>query len=225
MSGVDQRPSSNDRAFVWSEETLRIVFENSPDTILLIDNDRIIDCNRAAIEKLGYTRDQLLKLSPSDLSPELQPDGRTSSDKAKETNAIAFEKGSHRFEWMAKRSDGTVFPAEVLLTSVPFAKRNIVHAVWRDISRRKAAEKTVSESREALLNQTEILTSILHHMGDAVVVTDNQYRFLTFNPAAERMFGTAAVETKVEGWSRTYGLFLPDQKTEFPTDQLPLARA
>ncbi len=226
MSGVEQRPSPSDRlGFVWSEDTLRIIFENSPDTILLIDNERIIDCNRAATEKLGYTKDQLLSLSPSELSPELQPDGSTSSAKAKEMTATALEKGSHRFEWTAKRFDNSEFPAEILLTAIPVNGGNVLHAVWRDISRRKSAEKSLSESREALLNQTEVLTSILHHMGDAVIVTDKEYRFLTFNPAAERMFGTSAVETRAEGWSRTYGLYLSDQKTQFPADDLPLARA
>src|SRR5262245_14857285 len=78
---------------------------------------------------------------------------------------------------------------------------------------------------EGALNQAEILESILHHMGDAVIVADKQYRFVIFNPAAERMFGTGATETKLEGWSRTYGLYLPDQQTPFPTDQLPIARA
>jgi len=78
---------------------------------------------------------------------------------------------------------------------------------------------------QGALNQTEILESILHHMGDAVIVADKQYRFVIFNPAAERMFGTGATETRLEGWSRTYGLYLPDQQTPFPPDQLPIARA
>ncbi|HKR21104.1 MAG TPA: ATP-binding protein [Pyrinomonadaceae bacterium] len=70
-----------------------------------------------------------------------------------------------------------------------------------------------------------LLESILHHMSDAVVVADKESRFLVFNPAAERMFGLGATATQAEGWSRTYGLYLPDQVTEFPADELPLARA
>src|SRR3954471_2541882 len=118
MAGVETRPLTNDReGFVWSEHTLRIIFENSPDTILLIDDGRIIDCNQAALKMLGYQdRNDLLSRSPTDLLPELQPDGRPSSEKATEMVAAALEKASHRFEWLAKRSDNTEFPAEVLLT-------------------------------------------------------------------------------------------------------------
>jgi PAS domain S-box-containing protein len=83
----------------------------------------------------------------------------------------------------------------------------------------------LSKSHEALLTQTGLLESILHQMGDAVIVADTDYRFLIFNPAAERMFGTGASEVQAEGWSRTYGLYLPDQVTEFPADELPLARS
>lgn len=66
-----------------------------------------------------------------------------------------------------------------------------------------------------------LLESILHHMSDAVVVADRESRFLVFNPAAERMFDLGATDTQAEG----HGLYLPDQVSEFPADELPLARA
>lgn len=89
-------------------------------------------------------------------------------------------------------------------------------------------QEQVAERRRAeqsLLKQTEILESILHHMGDAVIVADREEKFLVFNPAAERMFGAGATETTAEQWSEQYGLFLPDGVTPFPHDDLPLTRA
>src|SRR4030095_6266727 len=135
--------------FVWSDATLRLIFENSPDAILLIDNGLIFDCNQAAIEMLRYGgREALLALPTSELSPDLQPDGRSSSAKLVEVIATAFQKGSQRFEWTARRSDNKQFHAEVLLTAIPFEERHILHAVFRDITRRKAAELELSKSRE-----------------------------------------------------------------------------
>jgi len=139
----------NRTPFVWSDATLRLIFENSPDAILLIDEGLIFDCNQAAIEMLRYgQRKALLSLPTSELSPDVQPDGRSSSAKLAEVIAAAFLKGSQRFEWIAKRSDNTQFPAEVLLTSIPFEDRHILHAVFRDISRRKEAERELSRSRQ-----------------------------------------------------------------------------
>jgi PAS domain S-box len=40
------------------------------------------------------------------------------------------------------------------------------------------------------------MRSILSNMGDAVVVADKDNNFLVFNPAAERMFGKGAMESR-----------------------------
>ena len=83
-------------------------------------------------------------------------------------------------------------------------------------------QQQIDESR---LEQAKILASILDNMGDAIVVADENENFLVFNPAAERMFGTGATATKAEQWPAQYGLYLSDQVTPFPSDQMPLARA
>jgi PAS domain S-box-containing protein len=133
-----------------SELALRLVFERSPDAILLLDDGVFIDCNQAAVEMLcAAGKDELLSLSPSDLSPATQPDGTSSATKAQQMIATALERGSHRFEWLAKRRNGSEFPVEVLLTAIPFQERQILYVVWRDISRRKEAERELLKSREA----------------------------------------------------------------------------
>ena len=134
----------------YSELALRLVFERSPDAILLLDDGVFIDCNQAAIDMLcAAGKDELLSLSPSDLSPAIQPDGTSSTTKAQQMIAVALERGSHRFEWLAKRRNGSEFPVEVLLTAIPFQERQILYVFWRDISRRKEAERELAKSREA----------------------------------------------------------------------------
>ncbi|MCM3905879.1 MAG: PAS domain S-box protein [Pyrinomonadaceae bacterium] len=146
---------------VLPESALRLLFERSPDPILLIDGEVFADCNQAAVEMLGYTgKGELLSTRPSELSPPLQPDGRSSFEKADEMIATAIERGSHRFEWVCARADGSVLPVEVLLTAITIDGRQILYSVWRDISRRKGAELDRSKAEQALLSQTEILTSI-----------------------------------------------------------------
>src|ERR1700741_2839620 len=135
---------------VWSEGALRLVFERSPDAILLLDDGVFIDCNQAAVDMLhAVGKDELLSLSPSDLSSAIQPDGASSSTKLQQMIATALERGTHRFEWLAKRCKGSELPVEVLLTAIPFQERQILYVVWRDISRRKEAERELSQSREA----------------------------------------------------------------------------
>lgn len=127
----------------------RELFERSADAILIIDGDTFVDCNEATVRMLRYRdRAELLQTHPSELSPEFQPDGRRSFEKANEMIATAFEKGSHRFEWDHRRADGEVFPVEVLLTAVPEGERFLLHVVWRDITERKRLEKELRHAQK-----------------------------------------------------------------------------
>ncbi len=131
----------------------RQYFERTGDAFLIIEGDRFVDCNEATVRMLRYrSRDELLQTHPSELSPEFQPDGRRSFDKANEMMALAFARGSHRFEWDHQRADGEVFPVEVLLTSVPTAGKAMLHVVWRDLTerRRLEAELVQAHKMEAL---------------------------------------------------------------------------
>jgi PAS domain S-box-containing protein len=143
MIGANQQQAQNELA-------LRLVFERSPDAILLLDNGVFIDCNQAAVDTLRAAgKDELLSLSPSDLLPAIQPEGTSSSTKVQQMIAVALERGSHRFELLAKRRNGSEFPVEVLLTAIPFQERQILYVVWRDITRRREMERELSKSREA----------------------------------------------------------------------------
>src|SRR5258708_2460073 len=93
-----------------------------------------------------------------------------------------------------------------------------------------SAMKTREQPRVSSLDvitqteQAKILASILD-MGEALIVADQNENLLVFNPAAERMFAAGATAARADKWSEQYGLYLSDQVTLFPADQLPLARA
>ena len=134
-----------------SEARFRQLYEQSADAILLLDGSVFIDCNPATVKMMRSTdKKQLLSLHPAQLSPEIQPDGRDSFEKAKETTAIAFERGSHRFEWMHRRIDGEDFWVEVLLTLIPLDGKEILHTVWREIGDRKQAESALHSKNQEL---------------------------------------------------------------------------
>jgi len=127
----------------------RELFERSADAILIIEGETFIDCNDATVRMLRYAcKEEVLQTHPSELSPPLQPDGRDSFEKANEMIAVAFERGSHRFEWDHRRADGEVFPVEVLLTAVQERDRRVLHVVWRDITERKLLEDQLRQAQK-----------------------------------------------------------------------------
>ncbi len=125
-----------------SESRFRMLFEHSADPSLLIVGNTFVDCNQATVDILGAgSKEEVLNTHPSALSPEFQPDGRLSAEKADEMIATAARNGSHRFEWAHRRVNGEIFPVEVSLTLIQEAGQSIIFTVWRDISERKKAEE------------------------------------------------------------------------------------
>lgn len=144
----------------------RELFERSADAILFIEGGTFVDCNQAAVEMLRCrNRAEVLSTHPSELSPEFQPDGRRSFEKANEMIATAFTNGSHRFEWDHVRADGEVFPVEVLLTAV--GER--LHVVWRDISERKALEARLRNSQKLEI-VGRLAAGVAHDFNNLLVV-------------------------------------------------------
>lgn len=83
-----------------------------------------------------------------------------------------------------------------------------------------------NHSLENLLqNQTELLRDVLDGIADGVAVANEKGEFISFNAAAARILGMGPEGTSQEEWAKTYGLFLADKVTPFPTDDLPLAKA
>jgi len=114
---------------------------------------RYIETNEAVARLIGAPgREALRNASPVERWPERQPDGRLSIEKVREMIKLALTQGSHRFEWLSHRCDGTELPLDVVMTAVPFGKRTVLSMVYRDISKRKLAEDEIRRLNISLEN-------------------------------------------------------------------------
>jgi len=147
------------------KETFEKLYIKSSDCVILVKNDTFIDCNEAALKMLGYeNKNELFSLNPSLISPLYQPDGRSSSEKAKEMMEIAISNGSHQFEWVHKKSTGEEFWVEIVLTTIKIKNKDILHALIRNIHERKQLEHQskllAHQSKKAALGR---LISLIAH--------------------------------------------------------------
>lgn len=134
-----------------SEEKHRTLFESSQDAIITLTPPSwtVSSCNPATLALFGVENEAaFLERSPWDLSPEKQPDGQPSAQKAKRMIAIAVEKGSHLFEWTHARLDGQVFPTTVLLTRMEFQGQTLLQGTVRDMSRVRGLEEQLRQSQK-----------------------------------------------------------------------------
>ncbi|SDL51356.1 PAS domain S-box-containing protein [Maridesulfovibrio ferrireducens] len=165
-----------------SEERFRTLFEESSDAVVLIDNELIVQCNRAAYKLLHMnSSSELIGLSSKDVGPEFQPDGSPSLEKSRRIARECLLNGANRFEWTLKKADGEVFPVEGLITPIMYKGKNILHVVWRDITERKKAE-------EALIEREVKYRALFDYANDAIVLMDLNGNFVSANPEALSMF-------------------------------------
>jgi len=112
-----------------SEAKYRTLNESTQDAVMILNKHGFVDCNPATVAMFGCTeKSELEGASPADFSPVLQPDGRKSAHVIKVTLARAVRSGTYNFEWMHQRKDGTLFPAEVWLTSMKIDGEGVVHS-------------------------------------------------------------------------------------------------
>ncbi|HEU0199636.1 MAG TPA: PAS domain S-box protein [Burkholderiaceae bacterium] len=124
-----------------TEARFRTFAEFAADAFMLHREDgTVIDVNRQACEALGYTRDELIGMTPADFDADLDPEAvRRVAARVGEGETITIE--THH-----RRKDGTVFPVEVRGRQVRHGERWFGISVSRDITERKRSE----EEREKL---------------------------------------------------------------------------
>jgi two-component system, sensor histidine kinase PdtaS len=145
-----------------SELRHRMLFESSRDAIMTLEPPdwRFTSGNPATITMFRAKDEaEFTSAAPWELSPECQPDGRPSGEKAKEMIEKAVQEGSNYFEWTHKRLNGEDFPATVLLTRFEWKEKKILQATVRDITEQKHAEDKIKAS----LDEKVLLLREVHH--------------------------------------------------------------
>ena len=155
-SDITERKQAQ-RALQDESARYRALFERAGDSIFLMKADRFVDCNKATLQMFGCSRGQIINETPYRYSPEYQPDGRLSQDKALEKINAAFRGSTQFFEWQHLRYDGSPFDAEVTLNMVELSGEPHLLATVRDISGRKRVEAELAHSRHELLARNESL--------------------------------------------------------------------
>jgi len=149
------------KALEQSEERYRSLFRASQNALMtLAPPDWNFTSGNPALVKLFQLENEghFLTFKPWKLSPELQPDGQKSKEKALKMINIAVNEGSHFFHWIHKRLDGEEFPATVQLTRVDHEGGYYLQATVIDIADQLMSERILEQQMDdlALINTLNI---------------------------------------------------------------------
>ncbi len=149
---ITERRLAEEREQVSAKKN-RLLFDNSHDALMISapPSWKFTSANQATLTLFGASGiAEFIALTASDVSPERQPDGRLSSEKAQEMTGVAMREGSHAFEWQHQRLDGQTFSADVLLTRMDLGDEPFMQATVRDITERKRTETELREYQQLL---------------------------------------------------------------------------
>ena len=157
-----------EKALRESEEKYKSLYEFAGDALFLMsfaeeEGALFTDCNDRTLKLFGVReRKEILGKSPGVFSPEIQPDGQRSEEKALELSREVMAGRPQFFEWEHNRLDGTRFWVEVNLKRVMLNDRYFMLAVVRDITERKKAEQKLKESEKRYRDFLENLNDIAY---------------------------------------------------------------
>ncbi len=145
-----------------SEARFRTLVEHAPEAIVVFDLEMrlFVDCNENAVRLFGYRREELLRMSPLEISPAVQPDGRTDAEFRPKVLGEAMAGKVPVFEWFHRNAKGEDFPCEVRLVKLPGSDRALIRGSIIDITERKRAEQAIRESEERFRQIAETVREV-----------------------------------------------------------------
>jgi PAS domain S-box-containing protein len=173
-----------------SEERFRTLVEQAADAFFIHDDEgNFIDVNRQACESLGYSREELLRLSVKDVDQAYRPDWSGELWAKMPPGAPVTLQGTHR------RKDGSTFPVEVRLSLIESRDSRFFFALARDVSERWRAEEALKEALAEAEESRDKIDGILRSVADGVIVTDAAHRVILMNPTAEDFLDVSCATT------------------------------
>ncbi len=180
-----------------AEDTYRTILSTAMDGFWVVDmQGRIVDVNDAYCQIIGYSREELLRMSVPDVE---------ASESPKEVDAHIAKVAQcrrDRFETRQRRKDGRVIDVEVSITHYVDARGGRQYVFLRDITARKRSEEALRQSeakyRDLVQNAN---TMILRLDTNGRVAFINEFAQEYFGFTGEDLLGRNVLGTVIPGSS------------------------
>ena len=204
-----------------NEASLKIAdtfFNMSFDILTVAKNDHFIKINPAFTKTLGYTQQEIDAIQFMELT---HPDDRRIADEV----LAKLLKGDPivSFEDRVLCKDGTYKWLD--WHSTIDMQQGILYSVARDITEKVHLENEQQKVINELYENEEKLRLIVENIGEGVMVANADKKIVMANDMANELFGTPEDDKISPNFINHFELYFPDEKTTFPSQNLPMERA
>jgi len=176
-----------------------LMLHTSPlSTILWDKNLNVIAFNEAAVKLYGLTDETVFVDDfTTKCSPEYQPDGALSVDRAANMIKMAFSIGFVKFDWMHKYlRDDSLLPAEITLVRAQYSDEEVVISYSRDLREHNKMMEDINQRDRMLTAVNQAAETLLRTKDDENVV---------FNlKTSMELLGRANNFDRVQIWKNVY---------------------
>ncbi|MDD2915871.1 MAG: PAS domain S-box protein [Gallionella sp.] len=195
------------------EKLFRAVFEQASNAVELIDVDTLsfVEANPAACSMLGYTREEYLRLRLADTQADLDEAALVASIRKLEASDGATFENRHRCK------NGDILDVEVSARMLDLPGSRMLIGVWRDITEKNRAEKTLRENEAKYRQLFEVA-------GDGIFIQDAN-GFIDCNEKGASLYGLTRAEVIIRHPSELAPERQPDGRlsADFAGEQIAAA--
>src|SRR6056297_456800 len=122
-----------------------------------------VEINEIACQRLGYTKEELLRMSPDEIDATEFHNSKQKNESIKNLE----RKGKLTFEAYHQKKNGDIFPVEVNSNIIKYEGKKAILSIARDITKRKEVE-------QKLVQQKKLTQSSLDSLSANIAVLDKQ---------------------------------------------------
>ena len=221
QTGIIYAVANDVSELLENEESLKIsnMFFNMAFNIFTVSKDEhFIKTNQAFTKTLGYTQAEVNQIKYTEL---IHPDDTQITSEILSKHLKGESAVNFRNRFLCK--DGTYKWLD--WNSTVDVQHGVFYSVARDITDLVRLEDEQQTAINNLYQNEEKLRLIVENIGEGVIVANADKKIILANTTANEIFGTKEDVEISTSFENHFELYFPDQKTTFPSQNLPMERA
>ncbi|MBP8886648.1 MAG: PAS domain S-box protein [Flavobacterium sp.] len=206
---------------VTNEESLKIsnmFFNMAFDILTVAKNDYFIKINPAFTKTLGYNQGDLIQMKFIDL---IHPDDKKAANKVLQRHLKGESIINFRTRFLCKDSSYKWID----WNSTIDVQNGVFYSVGRNVTELVELEDKQQDAIDDLYENEEKLRLIVENISEGIIVANADKKIIMANNMANEIFGIADDDKISTNLSNHFELYYPDEKTIFPSQNLPMERA